>query len=515
MIIDKVADFARTNQSSKELLKKYIDLRSRPVDNLIELSKLSAELCKIQEKLINQYILSFNGNEEAILADVKEILSKIEKKDFTDEIVIRKRLLPSKENIEKAKEESNAREVILYIKKAEQEAKANYKNFYDWILLNALKHQLKALLHYKLPTDKLEALAAEKAESFYKKPKNLSPIDSNAISVNPLKYTNALYSTIRQGTATNAFTKIRAEKISENYIDKITGDATIEEKQCTVIIPKHSVFKGLKTSAQQLLDIITIHLTESGAKSPSVEFTLDEYMQRRGLKDRKAAREQVKSDLQVLRGISIQWEEKRGKKTEMYGFMNIADSGELKRNGVITFTFGNSFFNMLKSYPVMAYPAQLQKLNNKRNPNSYYLGRKICEHKRMNAGDHNENIISVKTLLNVACYIPSYEEVMQGNRNLSERIIDPFERDMDALKDIFGWDYCRKNGEILSDEERQAVYNYDFFKTLNILIKWSNEYPKPQTLIDAKENRKEEARKQRQEKSNNRKPRTKKKVTNT
>lgn len=256
------------------------------------------------------------------------------------------------------------------------------------------------------------------------------------------------------------FTKIRAE---------------IEDKQCTIIIPEYFAPTGFKTSTYQLLDLITMHLTENGAKSPSVKFTLDEYMQRRGLKDRKAAREQVKADLQVLRGISIQWKKKGGKKTEVYSSMNIADSGELKRNGIITFTFGGSFFNMLKSYPVMAYPAQLQKLNNKRNPNSYYLGRKISEHKNMNYGKANENIISVQTLLSVAPYIPSYEKVMETGRQLGQRIIKPFERDMDALQEMFSWEYCKKNGEKLTGQEIGNL-NYILFESLNVLIHWHN-YP--------------------------------------
>lgn len=501
MIIDKVADFARTNQSSKELLKKYIDLSSRPVDNLIELSKLSAELCKIREKLINQYILSFNGNEEAILADVKEILSKIEKKDFTDEIAIRKRLLPSKENIEKAKEESNAREVILYIKKAEQEAKANYKNFYDWILLNALKHQLKALLHYKLPTDKLESLAAEKAESFYKKPKSLSPIDSNAISLAAANDKFDGFNMILQGTMTNPFAHIVTNS-NKCIIDKdrLANKATIRTGGYTLVFENYFDIGHLKTSTQQLLDLLVMKLTESGCKSLEVAIPLDEYMQERGLKDKKEARKQVNEDLEVLFNAKQSYQDRKGRKGGSYLDMRLIEAKGIQ-NGIIKVSFAKTFFDVLKERGrIMPYHKTLLSRNNK---NSYSMGRKIAEHKNMNYGKANENIISVRTLLSVAPYIPSYDEVMQSDRHLNQRIIEPFERNMDALTEAFSWEYCKKNGEKLTEREKGNL-DYILFESLNVLIHWHN-YPD--------EWQKERlATKQKQQKERMRKSRAKKKI---
>jgi hypothetical protein len=59
-------------------------------------------------------------------------------------------------------------------------------------------------------------------------------------------------------------------------------------------IPKYEQLTGLKTSTYQLLDAITVALTESGAKSPTVILLLGEYMKRRGLKDRKEPRHRLK-----------------------------------------------------------------------------------------------------------------------------------------------------------------------------------------------------------------------------
>ena len=292
------------------------------------------------------------------------------------------------------------------------------------------------------------------------------------------------FSTIRQGTSTNALTKLRATEGKGLTIDQITGDATIKNGNFILTIPKYEQLTGLKTSTYQLLDAITVALTESGAKSPTVILPLEEYVKRRGLKDRKEAKTQAKADMEILRGASFSWEERRGKKTESYSFVNLADSGEIRRNGDIVFTYGNTFYNILLGYPVMPYPAQLQTLNSKRNPNSYYLLRKIAEHKNMNIGKKNEDIIAVKTLLSVAPFIPSYEEVMSGNRNIADRIIGVFERDMDALETTLSWNYCHSLDQPLTDEELNTM-SYATFEGLMIHTEWRN-YPDQTARLERK-----------------------------
>ncbi len=304
----------------------------------------------------------------------------------------------------------------------------------------------------------------------YEKIDHLQPIPA------PARIEQQAYSTIRQGTSTNALTKFRAITGQTATIDSVTGTATIKQGNFTLTIPNYEQLAGLKTSTYQLLDAITVALTESGAKSPTVILPLSEYMKRRGLKDRKEAKNQAKADMEILRQASFTWEEKRGKNTNSFTFVNLADSGEIRRNGDIVFTYGNTFYNVLLGYPVMPYPAQLQTLNSKRNPNSYYFLRKIAEHKNMNIGKKNEDVIAVKTLLAVAPFIPTYEEVMQSKgRALTRQIIEPFERDLDALEETLSWTYCHSNNAPLTDEEL-ATLSYDLFKDLLIHTEWKD-YP--------------------------------------
>lgn len=311
------------------------------------------------------------------------------------------------------------------------------------------------------------------------------------------------FSTIRQGTATNALTKLRAIEGRTATIDPITGTATITKGNFTLTIPNYADLSGLKTSTYQLLDAITVALTESGAKSPTVIIPLEEYMERRKLKDRKEAKNQAKDDIEILRQSSITGEEKRGKNTQSYSFVNLADSGEVRRNGDIVFTFGNTFFNMLLSYPIMPYPAQLWTLNSKKNPNSYYLLRKIAEHKNMNIGKKNEDTIAVKTLLAIAPTIPSYDEVMKADRALNRRIIEPFERDMDALEETLTWEYCHSNNTPLTDEEA-ANMTYETFAGLLIRAYWK-QYPDQTARLERKAERIEQAKQAQKKKTSKKK----------
>ena len=299
------------------------------------------------------------------------------------------------------------------------------------------------------------------------------------------------FSTIRQGTATNALTKIKPSTKRNTIIDTITGTATITQGNLSITIPDFTKLKGFRTSTYQLLDALTVALTETGAKSPVVALPLEEYMKKRGLKDKKEARKQVADDLETLFNATISFKEKRKKGQEQdFHDIRIIDSKGI-RKGIITVTFGTVFYKILLGYPIMPYPAQLWELNSKRNPNSFYLLRKIAEHKNMNVGKKNEDIIAVKTLLAVAPYLPSYEEVMNTDRAISRRIIEPFERDMDALEDTLTWTYCHSNNTPLTDEELSSM-SYDTFISLLIKIDWK-QYPDQTARLERKAKRIEQA----------------------
>lgn len=282
------------------------------------------------------------------------------------------------------------------------------------------------------------------------------------------------FSTIRQGNVTNTLTKIKPD-LRRNTVIKKNGKGIITEGNFTVTIPKFLTTEGLKTSTYQLLDALTVALTESGAKNREVILSLNEYIKKRGVKDRSEAKKQVLRDLDALYAAEMTFKEKKGQGQEdNFRDVRIIESKGII-NGFIVVSFSTTLLDILKRYTVMAYPPQLWRLNNKRNPNSYFLLRKIAEHKNMNVGKKNEDTIAVKTLLSVTPYIPTYDEVMATNGGVNKRIISTFERDMNALDDTLTWAFYHNNGKQLTGDERKRLTYEDFIK-LMIKTSW-REYP--------------------------------------
>ena len=302
------------------------------------------------------------------------------------------------------------------------------------------------------------------------------------------------FNKIRQGIATNTLTKISPNNavITENKIKKTV---TLTQGDTSLTLPAFLI-DGLKTSTYQLLDVLVGELTDTGAKSPTTSISLAEYMAKRKLKDRKTARVQAEADLEELYNASISFVHTR-KNSEPKDFkdIRIISSKGIER-GVIGVTFGMDFYKVLLSYPVMDAPAQLLSINSKKNPNSYYFIRKIAEHKNMNVGKPNEDILGVSTLLDIAPFIPKYEEVKKKDRAVTRTIIDRFERDMNALADTLTWEYCHSKGKPLTEKELNN-FTYDLFSSLFIKTTW-HEYPDQTARLERKAERIEKAKKKKE-----------------
>lgn len=286
---------------------------------------------------------------------------------------------------------------------------------------------------------------------------------------------------ILQGTATNAFTKMRPTKRNVS-VDAVTGTATIKSGDVTYYLTHYSDITDPRTSTYQLLDALTEILTDTGAREPAVEMPITEYMEKRGLKDYKETRKQVEQDLETLFNASMSFRENRNGKEQNFMDMRICDAKGIK-NGVIQFSFGSTFFSLLRTYAVMPNHPLLYRINGKRNPYSYFLLRKLLEHKNMNAGKKNENVIAVKTLLKACEGLPTRAEIEATDRHYDTRIIKPFERDLDALESALTWEYCHRNGEPLTDEELSS-YTYDDFESFLILTTWKDYPDQTQRLAD-------------------------------
>jgi hypothetical protein len=302
------------------------------------------------------------------------------------------------------------------------------------------------------------------SEEFYKLAQNRT---SNLLHKNLTKRSDNLEQTDRLGLRTIETSDFKL--FIDEYFDEI------KMKNSSAISP----------SAAILLDCLMIKATEMQLKTTLIVLPLREYMDMRGLSDIKATREQVNRDITALESISFAYKG-TGKRSGAWLKVSISGGtvGQVK-SGDIIFRFNQDFFNSFreyenKKYMYMLFPCEAMRGNIRQNPYKYWLARRIAEHKRMNLGKPNEDIIGVRTLIDSCPNYPTLADVMSGNRSVVKRIIKPFERDMNALSDSLNWRYNSK----------EADEDYDTFINSTVTIEWKN-YPDISNLIQSKEARAE------------------------
>ncbi len=323
-----------------------------------------------------------------------------------------------------------------------------------------------------MPLAKLEALVKD----FNNQLKNAKrvPLPNNFNS----DKANNLFKRMRVGALTNNIIRTRTDKKNKGMLD-MDKMLIIKEPNYNIFISEFEKLKGgLRDTGKILLDTLVMSLTESGKDDTMVMLPLDEYMSLRNLRNKKEARKQIKADLEAISNLTMKFREKKNKK---YGdWLDIEISGGTKgiKNNIIFFRFNQECYNHLKLYSAVSFPKEMLSFDVRKNPHSYYLLRRITQHKHMNINGKNADIIRVKTLLKECPHLPTYEEVMEKSKKVTQLIINPFERDM-ANIDCFNWHYCDINGTSLKQEE--PYKDYQEFANCLILITWKD-YPNTKQL---------------------------------
>ena len=327
-----------------------------------------------------------------------------------------------------------------------------------------------------------------------------------------LPFFERMYTKLPQDNMLNDFKKTAQLKESRGQLQLWAETLTYRQGNIIIQIPHYeellqkSSMKGteLNTPVKKLLDIATALFRET--HSAVVKFSLDDYMSVCGLKDKKEARKQVNSALDVLYDISISYDDSKNKdRSRNYRDMRLVDDKGIER-GIIRIRFAGGFAEELEKMPLMPYPLRLLKLSQGReHRNSFYIASWLCVLKNMNAGKNNEYIISVKSLLNHCPFLPTEEEVRSsGFRSLRERIINPFIADFEEALNVLGigedgyeWHY-EGGKEIPFDKLTELDYE-TFINAYIRLDEWFD-YPEI-SVLENKEKRRQEALKASKKKS--------------
>lgn len=243
-------------------------------------------------------------------------------------------------------------------------------------------------------------------------------------------------------------------------------------------------------SAGKLLDSLLISLAEKGFNTPRAELSLKEYAKLTGKKDMKELRKRTRADIEILKRVYINEEPRKKNKRNQYEEVHTYLFGGTEgiKNGKIIFKFNDDFFKIFAGQKNFLYmPIEALQSNERKNPHTYLLYKKVIAHKRINAGKPREDKIKVKELYDFCVTLPRYETVMENGSQVNQRIIEPFERDLSIINE-FTWHY----------DCEEPPKDFKTWIGTDIIITWHNEQPGIEEVIKGREKQQKRVEKAKQ-----------------
>lgn len=223
---------------------------------------------------------------------------------------------------------------------------------------------------------------------------------------------------------------------------------------------------GIRETAVMLLDILTASAMQSqGTGHELVRIPLRDFMLARGLKDVRAAREQIDRDMKALERVTYCWQKDKRPGSE---FVRVRISGGFSKieNGVITFRFTPEYVALVPEQFAL-FPTQAWKINTNTSPYAYAFVRHLAINKRMNIGKGRADTMGVEAIIKKCATFPKYDDLGDG-MHVYARIIKPFEDNMNALASILSWEYVN---DPRGGEPRRLTYA-EFIKS-KVRVSWT------------------------------------------
>lgn len=265
--------------------------------------------------------------------------------------------------------------------------------------------------------------------------------------------------------------KIKREMNTLSYVKHSQLGKEIGE---TFRVELNGINKWKQTSIQFLLYCLH-QATEKklNANDRVLYLSPKEYLGYRNLKNQDSLRDKINSDLRMLINLHLTFQDlnfytdkktkqKCSYKTEKQ--MNICSQTCSYKRKIIQIAFTEEFIEYYRSLSCMNVPKEIFSIDTRRNPNALSILWKLSTLKNMNREKSNNGIISVTSLLNSCPTIPSYDEIKTGGQ-ISQRIIRPFERDLNSLNSI-AWYYIDSNGNKVDHQVK------DFLEFVDLKIKY-------------------------------------------
>ena len=273
---------------------------------------------------------------------------------------------------------------------------------------------------------------------------------------------------ILQGKVTNLLPTIQTKN------QKAGGqrNVSISKSNYKFTIKEYDELKnGIPTYVYQFFDCLLLHFTSTGSKSAQIRLPLKDYMEMRGLKNIKEARQNVLDSMSILKKIEYNvFENTRGKKPKWSGTISLFGGTGIIRNGIIQFNFNEDFYKTLCQYHTMEVSYQALQLNTHKNPNSYHFLKYISLNYRINEGKQRQNTITIRALTEKSPALPSFDDVAQSDRAFNRRIVQATFRDLDILQSI-SYTVVSADDDDITDKKYDL--SYEDFITSKIVIDYS------------------------------------------
>lgn len=300
------------------------------------------------------------------------------------------------------------------------------------------------------------------------------------------------FAAIVSGTGLQAISQTDTSKVKKRHYNEERDIMTYVTKDIEM-----AIFDFMKNgltqksvAAQMLFHIMLIEFTR--LKSKSFDLSLKRYMEYRGLKDAKTARENFERDLDLWFRFNITFKENKiKKKPRLYKGLRILQANPDLERGAARIIFTDDFYKYLVSISnqIQQFPLPILRLSAQSDKYTYLIGSYLSYLERVQAGEPNQYHIKTTTVLE-QCEFLTLEETQRH----PERIIKPFIQALNRLVEIgylTRYEFLDAKGK-KADKSRLNEYDYDYFITL--YLDYATTTPSQTHLIECKDQQREKAK---------------------
>lgn len=259
-------------------------------------------------------------------------------------------------------------------------------------------------------------------------------------------------------------------KPHERLLDSIKVNDTIVNYDLGDIILSFHKEKKLSVQGLKMLDFLLVQSNNVDYfKDDSFQIPIKNYMEICDLTSYRNAKKQIANGLMNLMNLKVTIKDD-DKKSKINIYQEQLIRKFLIKNGYIFVKLDEPLIHMIKTSRYMTLPNQLFRINNAKFPNAYYLLKKVSEHKNINQNATNEDILTIRTLIESCPNLPKYNEIKTSGQ-INQRIKEPFFRDLDYLAETFTYELFTTNKNKISVEQAKEL-PFEEFENIRVHIKW-------------------------------------------